>query len=175
MEDFPHSNEEGLQQLLHSSEEELNESLYYDKDYLYSLIRNSKTFQLAELFVKQPILQDIILQCTTDPIELYECIYGDLVDEAHPINNDYHPEGNKEIEAEYSSALNKIKDFVVNDPYFSETPIADRIWNAPDRVYNWDYPYGEPSESQPLSPSDTEGSSGSQSPSLDDAEDDRDI
>ena len=129
--------------LLKISEEELEKIWADDPDVLNELIIDSNLdiVQLAEVFVQHPILQYRILEIT-DPIELYNSIYENMIDNANPADYEHDWEEYKKVKSEYISAFNEIKQYVARNPDYSETTIADTIWNAPVDVENWDDPYG---------------------------------
>lgn len=129
--------------LLHMSEEELENLWVDDPDILDDLVRDSKLppDELAEIFVKHPILQSYILKYS-DPVELYNAIYDSQIENANPADYDHDNEEYKKIQTEYKNALNAIKQYASRDPYYSETHIADAIFDAPVEVEDWDDPYG---------------------------------
>lgn len=135
-----------MKDLINISEEELREMSYDDPYILDELVIDSGLGldELAEVFVKHPILQDSILRIS-DPVELYNAIYGDQVTDANPIDYEYD-RGYEKIKAEYIKALEYIKKYVNEHSYeysyeYKGSTIQQIIENAPVEVEDWDDPY----------------------------------
>ena len=129
--------------LIHISEKELEELWIDDPDILDELVRDSelKSHELADVFVKHPILQQSILKYS-DPVKLYDDVYESQVNNANPIDYEHDMEEYKKVKDEYMNAFHEIKQYVTRDLYYAETPIADKIRNAPVEVEDWNDPYG---------------------------------
>ena len=72
--------------LLHMREKKLEDLWEADPNILDELVRDSKLApdELAEVFVKHPILQPSILKYI-DPVELYNNVYDSQVENANPV------------------------------------------------------------------------------------------
>lgn len=89
-----------MKDLINISEEELREMSYDDPHILDELVIDSGLGldELAEVFVKHPILQDSILRIS-DPVELYNAIYGAQVENANPTDYERNFRGYEKIKA----------------------------------------------------------------------------
>lgn len=132
-----------MRDLINISEEELREMSYDDPQILDDLVMQSglELDILAEVFVKHPILQDSILRIS-DPVELYDAIYGNQVENTNPLDYEWDSKGREKAKAEYIRALNYIKQYVYEHGYeFEGTTIQQTIEDAPVEIEDWDDPY----------------------------------
>lgn len=129
--------------LMHISEEELHELWIDDPNILEELIQESELDydELAVVFVKHPMLQDTILRYK-DPEELYNSVYKSQVENANPGDYEHDWDEYKVVHEEYVNALNAIKDYVFENPDYSDTQFAENLAYASVEVPNWDDPYG---------------------------------
>lgn len=118
-----------MKDLLNLSEEELST---YEPEDLEVLVRDSNldVEQLAEVFVKHPILQNIILDYS-DPVKLFYEIYYDKKD----LEEDYIWQEScyeyKGMLSEYISALYSIKQYIYRNPYYSESLTGKEVLDIP--------------------------------------------
>ena len=126
--------------LMHISEEELHELWIDDPNILEELVQESELDydDLAVVFVKHPMLQDIILRYN-DAEELYNTVYKSQVENANPGDYEHNWDEYQEVHEEYVNALNAIKDYVSENPEYSDPQF---LAYAPVEVPNWDDPYG---------------------------------
>lgn len=132
-----------MNDLINISEEELREMSYDGPHILDDLVIESglQLDELAEVFVKHPILQDSILRIS-DPIELYNAIYDNEVENTNPIDYEGDSKGHEKTKSKYIRALNYIKEYVYEHGYeFEGTTIQQVIENAPVEVEDWDDPH----------------------------------
>lgn len=129
--------------LMHISEEELRELWIDNPDILEELVQESELDydELAVVFVKHPMLQDTILRYK-DPEELYNTVYKSQVENANPADYEHDWNEYQVVHEEYVNALNAIKDYVFENPDYSDTQFAENLAYAPVEVTNWDDPYG---------------------------------
>lgn len=129
--------------LMHISEEELHELWIDDPNILEELVQESELDydDLAVVFVKHPMLQDIILRYN-DAEELYNTVYKSQVENANPGDYEHNWDEYQEVHEEYVNALNAIKDYVSENPEYSDPQFVENLAYAPVEVPNWDDPYG---------------------------------
>lgn len=129
--------------LMHISEEELHELWIDDPNILEELVQESELDydDLAVVFVKHPMLQDIILRYN-DAEELYNTVYESQVENANPGDYEHNWDEYQEVHEEYVNALNAIKDYVSENPEYSDPQFVENLAYAPVEVPNWDDPYG---------------------------------
>jgi len=129
--------------LMKMSEEELRELWIDDPNILEELVQESELDydELAVVFVKHPMLQDTILRYK-DPEELYNAVYKGQVENANPADYEHDWDEYKVVHEEYINALNAIKNYVFENPDYSDTQFAENLAYAPVEVTNWDDPYG---------------------------------
>lgn len=129
--------------LMHISEEELHELWIDDPNILEELVQESELDydDLAVVFVKHPMLQDIILRYN-DAEELYNTVYKSQVENAKPGDYEHNWDEYQEVHEEYVNALNAIKDYVSENPEYSDPQFVENLAYAPVEVPNWDDPYG---------------------------------
>ena len=129
--------------LMKMSEEELRELWIDDPNILEELVQESELDydELAVVFVKHPMLQDTILRYK-DPEELYNAVYMGQVENANPADYEHDWDEYKVVHEEYINALNAIKNYVFENPDYSDTQFAENLAYAPVEVTNWDDPYG---------------------------------
>ena len=129
--------------LMKMSEEELRELWIDDPNILEELVQESELDydELAVVFVKHPMLQDTILRYK-DPEELYNVVYEGQVENANPADYEHDWDEYKVVHEEYINALNAIKNYVFENPDYSDTQFAENLAYAPVEVTNWDDPYG---------------------------------
>lgn len=129
--------------LMHISEEELHELWIDDPNILEELVQESELDydDLAVVFVKHPMLQDIILRYK-DAEELYNTVYKSQVENANPGDYEHNWDEYQEVHEEYVNALNAIKDYVSENPEYSDPQFVENLAYAPVEVTNWDDPYG---------------------------------
>jgi len=128
--------------LLNISEEELLEMWCDDPTILDDLVIDSHLDigDLAEVFVKHPILQESILK-VTDQIELYNMIYENQIVYANPIDYEYDKEY-KKVKDEYIRALEAIKSYMFRNQDDFDQSIVDAILETSVEVEDWNDPYG---------------------------------
>ncbi len=132
-----------MKNLIDMSEKELQEMSYDDSHLLDDLVIESglELVELAEVFVKHPILQDSILRIS-DPVQLYNAIYDNQVENTNPIHYEGNSKAREDTKAEYIRALNYIKGYVYEHGYeFEGTNVQQVIENAPVEIEDWDDPY----------------------------------
>lgn len=129
--------------LMKMSEEELRELWIDDPNILEELVQESELDydELAVVFVKHPMLQNTILRYK-DPEELYNAVYMGQVENANPADYEHDWDEYKVVHEEYINALNAIKNYVFENPDYSDTQFAENLAYAPVEVTNWDDPYG---------------------------------
>lgn len=129
--------------LMHISEEELHELWIDDPNILEELVQESELDydDLAVVFVKHPMLQDIILRYN-DAEKLYNTVYKSQVENANPGDYEHNWDEYQEVHEEYVNALNAIKDYVSENPEYSDPQFVKNLAYAPVEVPNWDDPYG---------------------------------
>lgn len=129
--------------LMHISEEELHELWIDDPNILEELVQESELDydDLAVVFVKHPMLQDIILRYN-DAEELYNTVYKSQVENANPGDYEHNWDEYQEVHEEYVNALNAIKDYVSENSEYSDPQFVENLAYAPVEVPNWDDPYG---------------------------------
>lgn len=129
--------------LMHISEEELHELWIDDPNILEELVQESELDydDLAVVFVKHPMLQDIILRYN-DAEELYNTVYKSQVENANPGDYEHNWDEYQEVHEEYVNALNAIKDYVSENPEYPDPQFVENLAYAPVEVPNWDDPYG---------------------------------
>lgn len=129
--------------LMHISEEELHKLWIDDPNILEELVQESELDydDLAVVFVKHPMLQDIILRYK-DAEELYNTIYKSQVENTNPGDYEHNWDEYQEVHEEYVNALNAIKNYVSKNPEYSDHQFVENLAYAPVEVLNWDDPYG---------------------------------
>lgn len=127
--------------LMNMSEEELRELWIDNPNILDELAQELSVNEVAVVFVKHPMLQNAILKYY-DPESLYNDIYVNQVADANPGDYEHDWDEYQKVHKEYVVALNAIKDYVLQNPDYSETEVAETIANAPVEVADWDDPYG---------------------------------
>ena len=127
--------------LMNMSEEELRELWIDNPDILDELAQELSVDEVAVVFVKHPMLQNAILKYY-DPVSVYNDIYVNQVSDANPGDYEHDWDEYQKVHKEYVDALNAIKDYVLQNPDYSETEVAETIANAPVEVADWDDPYG---------------------------------
>ena len=100
--------------LMHISEEELHKLWIDDPNILEELVQESELDydDLAVVFVKHPMLQDIILRYK-DAEELYNTVYKSQVENTNPGDYEHNWDEYQEVHEEYVNALNAIKNYVL--------------------------------------------------------------
>lgn len=129
--------------LMHISEEELHKLWIDDPNILEELVQESELDydDLAVVFVKHPMLQDIILRYK-DAEELYNTVYKSQVENTNPGDYEHNWDEYQEVHEEYVNALNAIKNYVSKNPEYSDHQFVENLAYAPVEVLNWDDPYG---------------------------------
>lgn len=129
--------------LMHISEEELHKLWIDDPNILEELVQESELDydDLAVVFVKHPMLQDIILRYK-DAEELYNTVYRSQVENTNPGDYEHNWDEYQEVHEEYVNALNAIKNYVSKNPEYSDHQFVENLAYAPVEVLNWDDPYG---------------------------------
>ena len=106
--------------------------------------------ELAVVFVKHPMLQDIILRYK-DAEELYNTVYKSQVENANPGDYEQNWHEYQAVHEEYVNALNAIKNYVFENPEYSDPQFVENLAYAPVEVQNWDDPYGALKEDKEVS------------------------
>ena len=129
--------------LMHISEEELHKLWIDDPNILEELVQESELDydDLAVVFVKHPMLQDIILRYK-DAEELYNTVYKSQVENTNPGDYEHNWDEYQEVHEEYVNALNAIKNYVSKNPEYSDHQFVENLAYAPVEVLNLDDPYG---------------------------------
>ena len=129
--------------LMHISEEELHKLWIDDPNILEELVQESELDydDLAVVFVKHPMLQDIILRYK-DAEELYNTVNKSQVENTNPGDYEHNWDEYQEVHEEYVNALNAIKNYVSKNPEYSDHQFVENLAYAPVEVLNWDDPYG---------------------------------